>query len=157
MVSFNGSALGRTDILNGWKEISTYLRMGVRTVQRYEEFGLPIRRPAGKQRGSVIATKGELDTWVTARPVRGVTEPHVDRIGRSPAWTDFKAGMAEMRRLRVEMRRLRAETVASLDSLHSRLHFMHNANEKPQQDPGPWQETEPGAKLLFDTSQPKAD
>jgi hypothetical protein len=52
-------------IFSGWKDIANYLGKGVRTVQRYEgEFGLPVRRPAGKHRGSVLATKAELDEWV---------------------------------------------------------------------------------------------
>ena len=50
-------------ILSGWKEIANYLGRGVRTVQRYEiEKHLPIRRPAGE---SVIATKTEIDRWVS--------------------------------------------------------------------------------------------
>jgi hypothetical protein len=55
----------RLEIFSGWKEIARYLGKGVRTVQRYErEVGLPVHRPAGKPRGSVITTKAELDRWV---------------------------------------------------------------------------------------------
>jgi len=58
-------------IFSGWTEIANYLGKGVRTVQRYErELGLPIHRPAGKSAGSVIATKAELDRWVTAGSIR---------------------------------------------------------------------------------------
>jgi len=54
------------EFVSGWKEIADYLRKGVRTVQRYErQLLLPIHRPAGKSKGSVIATKSELDGWVT--------------------------------------------------------------------------------------------
>jgi hypothetical protein len=61
----------RPEIFSGWKEIANYLAKGVRTVQRYErELNLPIHRPAGKSAGAVIATKAELDAWVTASPVR---------------------------------------------------------------------------------------
>jgi len=60
----------RLQFLSGWKQIANYLGMGVRTVQRYErEQGLPIHRPAGKSSGSVVASKAELDRWVTAGPV----------------------------------------------------------------------------------------
>src|SRR5207245_11548010 len=56
---------------SGWKDIAAYLGKGVRTVQRYEiELGLPVRRPAGKSRGSVVATRAELDAWVSASPIR---------------------------------------------------------------------------------------
>lgn len=34
-------------------------------MQRYEgTLGLPVRRPAGKSAGSVMATKADLDDWV---------------------------------------------------------------------------------------------
>jgi hypothetical protein len=118
------NASDRADILNGWKEISTYLRMGVRTVQRYEEFGLPVRRPAGRQRGSVFATKVELDAWITARPVRDISRSSAVPMKRLSEWTDFKAGIAEMKRLRVEMIRLRTDAVASLEALRGRVLFM---------------------------------
>jgi hypothetical protein len=121
-------ALHRTDILSGWKEISNYLRMGVRTVQRYEEFGLPVRRPAGKRRGSVLATKTELDSWITARPIRQGFHSAGSSTGASPTWTDFKAGIAEMKRLRTEMMRLRTEAVMSLEALHARLTFMQGVS-----------------------------
>lgn len=52
-------------ILNSWKEISTYIGRGVRTAQRYEmNFGLPIHRPAGKQRSSVTGFSDEIDIWL---------------------------------------------------------------------------------------------
>ena len=63
----------RLQIFSGWKDIANYLGKGIRTVQRYErELGLPIHRPAGRSRGSVIAIVAELDGWVTASPV----QPH---------------------------------------------------------------------------------
>ena len=53
------------NIFSGWKAIANYLRMGVRTAQRYErEHALPIHRPNGKSAGAVIATKAELDDWI---------------------------------------------------------------------------------------------
>jgi len=56
--------------LSGWKSIANYLGKGVRTVQRYErELDLPVRRPAGRARGSVVATKTEIDAWVSASPI----------------------------------------------------------------------------------------
>ncbi|HET7186483.1 MAG TPA: hypothetical protein VFI82_17510 [Terriglobales bacterium] len=51
-------------ILHGWKEIANYLRCGVRTVQRWERFGCPIRRPAGRPRSTVIASSEEIDQWL---------------------------------------------------------------------------------------------
>lgn len=57
-------------ILNGWKEVAHYLKVGVRTAQRWEsEFGLPVRRPYGATRSSVMANSHELDLWLQSRPV----------------------------------------------------------------------------------------
>jgi hypothetical protein len=60
-----GSPIDSRPSLTSWKEIATYLGKGVRTVQRYEaEFALPVRRPAGKNRTSVVALRSELEAWV---------------------------------------------------------------------------------------------
>ncbi len=54
-------------ILNGWKEIGNYLGRGVRTVQRWEHLGLPIRRPAGRIRSAVCAVPEEIDAWLKGK------------------------------------------------------------------------------------------
>lgn len=51
-------------ILNGWKEIAGHLGRGVRTVQRWELLGLPVRRPNSKLRSAVICTSEDLDARV---------------------------------------------------------------------------------------------
>ena len=59
------------EILNSWKEISAYLGRGVRTVQRWErDFGLPVRRPAGHLKSSVVALRTDIDQWVANRSQR---------------------------------------------------------------------------------------
>ncbi len=60
-------------ILNGWKEISSYLKRSVRTVQRWEaRLGLPVYRPALKDRSAVVAFSDELDLWISrAAPEAG--------------------------------------------------------------------------------------
>jgi hypothetical protein len=53
-------------ILNGWKEISSYINRSVRTVQRWEaHLELPVYRPALKDRSAVIAFSDELDRWIS--------------------------------------------------------------------------------------------
>lgn len=47
-----------------WKEIAQYMGRGVRTVQRWEAFGLPVHRPAGRERSAVFAIEHELDSWM---------------------------------------------------------------------------------------------
>src|ERR1700744_5645072 len=86
--------------LCGWKEIANYLGKGVRTVQRYEwQMGLPVRRPAGKPRGSVIATKPDLDAWIGASPIREAF--HLTRLApdSEASRNAIKNGIEEMCRL----------------------------------------------------------
>lgn len=61
----------QTPALSGWKEIANYMNKGVRTVQRYErELSLPVRRISRKGTGSVIATRADLDRWLSGSPPR---------------------------------------------------------------------------------------
>ena len=50
-------------ILSGWKEIAQYLRCGVRSAQRWEAIGLPLKRPFSGRRSAVLADSDELDSW----------------------------------------------------------------------------------------------
>lgn len=54
-------------ILTGWKEISEHLRYGVRTVQRWEHNGLPVKRVTKSPHSPVVADSGELDAWILHR------------------------------------------------------------------------------------------
>jgi hypothetical protein len=50
--------------LTSWKEVAFYMGKGVRTVQRWERFGLPIRRPSSmSHKSSIIAYTDELNAW----------------------------------------------------------------------------------------------
>lgn len=53
-------------ILNGWKQISQHIDRGVRTAQRWEVLlGMPIHRPALKDRSAVVAFSDELEAWLS--------------------------------------------------------------------------------------------
>ena len=55
----------QSNILSSWKEISAYLKCGVRTCMRYEEkYGLPVYRLEEKPKTHVFAYKNELDKWL---------------------------------------------------------------------------------------------
>lgn len=54
----------RSTFLNGWKEIAAYIGRGVRTVQRWEALGLPVRRPNSRLRSAVVSTAAEIDAWL---------------------------------------------------------------------------------------------
>jgi TolB-like protein/Tfp pilus assembly protein PilF len=56
------------DRLDSWKEIASYLRRDVRTVQRWEKKeGLPVHRHQHDKLGSVYAYPAELTSWFTTR------------------------------------------------------------------------------------------
>lgn len=107
------------EVLSGWKDIGNYLGKGVRTVQRYErELGLPVRRPSAKQRGSVLATKGELDAWVLGGTVRGHTESPRPRSARTDEQhRKLLSAMERMKTLCNETKRLREECCLSRATL----------------------------------------
>ncbi|HEY6183970.1 MAG TPA: hypothetical protein VIW67_17110 [Terriglobales bacterium] len=116
--------LDQREHLTSWKEIATYMGSGVRTVQRYErEFGLPIRRPTGKLRGSVIATRAEIDAWIAAGPIRETFKlSRIERDARAQATTKkIEASMQQMQDLKAQMLALRAETRNALGVLVDRV------------------------------------
>src|SRR5579859_3857291 len=54
--------------LDSWKEVASFFRREVRTVQLWEKSeGLPVRRQYHKKLGSVYAYRQELETWWIAR------------------------------------------------------------------------------------------
>jgi tetratricopeptide (TPR) repeat protein len=56
------------DRLESWKEIAAYFHRSVRTVRRWEEKeGLPVHRMHHDKRGSVYASRRELDQWRVSR------------------------------------------------------------------------------------------
>lgn len=104
--------------LSGWKEIANYLGKGVRTVQRYEgEMGLPVRRPAGKSRAAVVATKAELDAWVDASPLRDTLSLSRPALDQTAFAAEIGRRVEEMRRLSTQMRELRSELKESVSDL----------------------------------------
>src|SRR5215813_6009104 len=93
-------------VLNSWKEIADYMGRGVRTVQRYErDLRLPVHRPAGKSRSSVIAFADEIDLWMRKGPLRSVADGHPSKHA--------EANIAEWQRLvaNSEMLVKRADTL----------------------------------------------
>jgi hypothetical protein len=108
--------------LSGWKEIANYLGKGVRTVQRYEmQLQLPVRRPAGRPWGSVVATRMELDAWVNASPIREVFRIPANNTPKDyTVYADeIKRGVEKMTQLRDQMLALRMEVRESVQLLRS--------------------------------------
>jgi TolB-like protein/Tfp pilus assembly protein PilF len=72
------------DRLDSWKEIASYLRRDVRTVQRWEKKeGLPVHRHLHDKLGSIYAYRHELTEWFTTRQQSGAAagqEGHAEKI-----------------------------------------------------------------------------
>jgi hypothetical protein len=54
-------------LLSGWKEIADHLHLNIRTAQRWEKLGLPVRRPYDSACSPVIADSEEIDQWATRK------------------------------------------------------------------------------------------
>src|ERR1700756_1400843 len=60
----SGGQWAGPDQLDSWKEIASYFRRDIRTVQLWEKNeGLPIHRHFHRQMGSVFAFRSELERW----------------------------------------------------------------------------------------------
>jgi hypothetical protein len=72
-------------ILTGWKQISSYLGYGVRTVQRWESEGLPVTRVTKSPRSPVVVDSEELDAWILhrSRPPNGAPQAVVNKFRRA--------------------------------------------------------------------------
>src|SRR5438876_650918 len=68
------------DRLDSWKEIATYVKRDVSTVQRWEKReGMPIHRHVHDRGGSVYAFSSELDAWLQSRRLRLEEEDEGDK------------------------------------------------------------------------------
>lgn len=62
--------MNQSKFLKSWKEIASYLGIGVRTAQRWKaDRGLPVKQP-GTRRSAVLAVSAEIDQWLieSSRP-----------------------------------------------------------------------------------------
>src|SRR5476651_2262300 len=78
------------DRLDSWKEIATYLKRDISTVQRWEKReGMPVHRHLHDKLGSVYALRTDLDAWSRSRSLRLAPAetgggPPVDDVGPRP-------------------------------------------------------------------------
>jgi len=72
--------------LDSWKEIASYVKRDVTTVQRWEKReGMPVHRHVHDKRGSVYAYGSELDAWLQSRKLRleGEEKEHGEEKSRN--------------------------------------------------------------------------
>jgi tetratricopeptide (TPR) repeat protein len=74
------------DRLESWKEIATYLRREVRTVQLWEKReGLPVHRHFHKRLGTVFAFRSEIESWKHQVSRTGVHQEARSGLASRPA------------------------------------------------------------------------
>jgi hypothetical protein len=98
------------ELLSGWKEIAGHLHLGIRTAQRWERLGLPVRRVSDSPCSPVVAIPDELELWARTRDVRwdaALTAPSKFVVTR----------MAELRQVQVRTRRKTRKLLRQIDTL----------------------------------------
>src|SRR5437764_5850296 len=92
-------------LLNSWKEIANYLGRGVRTVQRWEKMGLPVRRLGAGSRAPVIGYASDIDQWMQAARAQGL--PAAAAAEQVICRGDLHESIVRARELREQMVELR--------------------------------------------------
>ena len=73
------------DRLDSWKEIASYLKRDVTTVQRWEKReGMPVHRHLHDRMGSVYASRAELDDWMRSRNLQTGQENGTNAVSPNP-------------------------------------------------------------------------
>jgi len=128
-LAVNAKYTDNREVFNGWKEIANYLGKGVRTVQRYERaLRLPVRRPAGKAKGSVLAIKAELDLWVLSASMRGPREmPEIILRVAENEMDKLEKAIAQTRKLQSETKGLREEFSVLRDSFSHHMQLVRGS------------------------------
>ena len=140
-------------VLHSWKQIASYTGRGIRTLQRYEGLGFPIRRPLGKPRSSVLAFKHEIDRWFAETPLNSL--PVTNGDSAPAAMTSLRSAARPIDELYNSAERWRRKTSSmqhgftsmqeSVNSMLERLHSMQQSlqrtKELMEQSKMRWQQT----------------
>jgi len=133
-----------TDRLDSWKEIASYLRREVRTVQLWEKReGLPVHRHFHKRLGSVFALRSEVDSWKRQASRKGgdrATESTAPSRPSKGAGDRITIYVLPLKNISVNSERQRlcdtivAKTVAALEQLNPRqLRIVRPKSPMPQE------------------------
>src|SRR6266403_2194543 len=74
------------DRLDSWKESAACLKRAVTTAERWEKReGMPVRRHLHDTRGSVYASRADLDAWVRNRNLQAAQESESNSPSSNPS------------------------------------------------------------------------
>jgi hypothetical protein len=130
----------KVGLLNSWKEIATYLGRGVRTVQRWEKFGLPVRRLAPGSRVAVMASTRDIDRWFESARTHGFKAPqNADHLLFRGALLDSIEQLRSLRQeaatLREDQRHAMAELLANIAALEKSCSIRNRSIVHPTPHP----------------------
>ena len=98
--------------LDSSKEIASYFRREVRTVQLWEKReGLPVHRHFHQQLGSVFAFRSELDAWNEQVSLKGGQGNQAAKPYQTPSSTEGSAERSSQGRITIRVEPLRNETI----------------------------------------------
>ena len=86
------------ELLSGWKEIADYLQLTVRTAQRWETVGLPVRRAYESERSPVLAAREELERWLNTRQTRVRTHTSATQLALALKGKELQNARRRIRR-----------------------------------------------------------
>lgn len=98
------------EVLSGWKEIAEHLHTGVRTAQRWEQLGLPVRRVSPSSCSPVVAICDELELWTRQRKMKAKDHAVVSS-------SLLASKLAELRSMQYHARRRTRRLLEQIDSL----------------------------------------
>jgi Tol biopolymer transport system component len=106
----------RGERLDSWKEIASYLKRDIRTVQRWEkQEALPVHRHLHDERGTAYAYSGEIDQWLQNRSRRdNEPAPVGDAELSEPLATSTRPSVAKWSRLPVAVAILAAVVAGAI-------------------------------------------
>jgi hypothetical protein len=96
-------------ILSGWKQIAQYMLRSVRTVQRWEPYGLSVRRPVPGRRSHVTAQSADIDAWLRSGRLRQMID------------VDLIATIATAKKLCDEAQRSRENMLLNVEALRKQI------------------------------------
>jgi len=109
----------KAGLLNSWKEVASYLGRGVRTVQRWESLGLPVRRVGNGSRAPVIAYTSDIDRWMQQARSGGLLGKEM--VEQVLCKGDLRESIEQSRMLREQLALLRANQRNTMTELMSTI------------------------------------
>jgi hypothetical protein len=108
-------------VLTGWKEIADHLHLTVRTAQRWEPLGLPVRRVSASRRSPVVAISDEIEQWARKKEIKARRLKSAASAGWVEVSSTQDAGQRRARKLVEEVCALAIEQKRLLGLIRSGL------------------------------------